>query len=435
MDIDFTKNPKQAQFIEDVLSASVGANPYRYICYGGGIRGGKTFGMLGCFMILCKMFPKSKWVIYRQDFTALQETTIPSLEKMVAGKSSWKWHRDKSNYHIEYENGSKIFFYGENIDRDPDLDAMLGLECNGIGLEQMEELSIKTFEMGQTRIGSWYIDPMPKPLILGTINPTQKWAKQVFYEPYRNFNLSPPFHFIEALPNDNPYVTNDQWEAWNRLDDRYKNQYIKGDWTDFSDNNSWAWAFIYDKHVSKIDIEPDPSHYLYLSFDFNKNPITCAMIQHIDDTIYVIEQIKLANSDIYQLCNVIKAKYPNFMYFITGDATGQNQSALVKDNLTYYRIIQKQLEVKPAQFKLPTVNPRIEDNQVLVNSLLSNYSIKVSPNKGKALIYDLQNASMNADGTMMKGDRNDPTQQLDALDCFRYYCNSYHSNFIKQSIK
>lgn len=419
MDIDFTKNIKQGQFIEDVLEASVGANDYRYICYGGGIRGGKTFGMLGCFMILCKMFPKSKWVIYREDFTALQETTIPSLEKMVAGNASWKWRRDKANYHIEYENGSKIFFYGENISRDPDLDAMLGLECNGIGLEQMEELSIKTFEMGQTRIGSWYIDPMPKPLILGTINPTQKWAKKTFYLPYRENKLLAPYHFIEALPNDNPYVTQEQWDAWNRLDNRYKSQYIKGDWTDFSEKDKrWAWAFDYEKHVAKNDIAADPMHYLYLSFDFNVNPITCAVIQHTDETIYVIEQIKLANSDIYQLCNVILAKYPNYIYFITGDATGQSRSAMVKDNLTYYKIIQLQLKVNPNQFRLPTVNPNIEDNQILVNSILSNYGFKISPNKASALIYDFQNASVNPDNTMKKGDRTDPTQQLDALDCF-----------------
>lgn len=431
MDIDFTKNLKQAQFVETVLESAVGANPYRYLCYGGGIRGGKTFGMLGCFVILCKMFPGSRWVIYRQDFPALQDTTIPSLEKMIGGKSSWKWHRDRSNFHVEYENGSKIFFYGENIDRDPELNSMLGLECNGVGLEQVEEIDIKTFEMIQTRIGSWYIDPMPKPLILTTLNPTQKWAKKVFYDPYRKMTIQPPYHFIEALPNDNPFVTTDQWEAWGRMADRYQSQYIKGDWTDFSDNNLWAFAFLYSKHVAQADITPNQENYLYLSFDFNKNPITCAVIQHSNGVINVIEQLKLANSDIYQLCNVIKAKYPNYVYVITGDATGQNQSALVKDNLTYYKIIKKELGLLDTQFKLPTVNPRLEDNQVLVNSLLTNYSIQISPEKAKALIYDLQNCSLRADGSLLKGDRDDSAQQWDSLDCFRYYCNTFHKNFIK----
>ncbi len=197
-------------------------------------------------------------------------------------------------------------------------------------------------------------------------------------------------------------------------------------------NNPWAWAFDYKKHVAAHDIPTDPAQYLYLSFDFNKNPITCAVIQHIDETIYVIEQIKLANSDIYQLCNVIKAKYPNYIYFITGDATGQNKSAMVKDNMTYYRIIQGQLAINPTQFRLPSVNPRLEDNQVLVNSLLSNYPVRISPEKGKALIWDLQNCSLNADGSIIKGDRNDPAQQWDALDCLRYYCNTWHSGFIKK---
>lgn len=200
-------------------------------------------------------------------------------------------------------------------------------------------------------------------------------------------------------------------------------------------NNPWAWAFNYDKHVAKNDIAADPLHYLYLSFDFNVNPITCAVIQHLDETIYVIEQIKLANSDIYQLCNMILAKYPDYIYFITGDATGQSRSAMVKDNLTYYKIIQLQLKVSPNQFRLPSDNPNIEDNQILVNSMLSNYSIKISPNKGQALIYDLQNISVNSDKTMKKGDRTDPTQQADAADCFRYYLNTFHSQYLQRNRK
>jgi hypothetical protein len=46
------------------------------------------------------------------------------------------------------------------------------------------------------------------------------------------------------------------------------------------------------------------------------------------------------------------------------------------------------------------------------------------------LQFDLENVAVLPDGTIKKTDRNDPTQQADALDTFRYACNTYLKNFI-----
>lgn len=106
---------------------------------------------------------------------------------------------------------------------------------------------------------------------------------------------------------------------------------------------------------------------------------------------------------------------------------------MVRDNLNYYRIIKLRLGLGDAQIQVPTVNPRLEDNQVLVNSLLARYDIEVHDEKAKGLIYDMQNVKMLADGTIEKGDRTDPTKQADALDTFRYFCNTFMGWFIKRS--
>jgi len=200
-------------------------------------------------------------------------------------------------------------------------------------------------------------------------------------------------------------------------------------------DNPWAWAFSREKHVSKDLDNPiwkgDPGNYLYLSFDFNRNPITCCVIQYIGGVIYVIEQITLANSNIYDLCDRIAIKYPNFLYLITGDATGQNSSALVKDNLNYYKVIKQRLKVNDGQFKLPSINPKLEENQVLVNSLLSHYPVQIHPTQAEGLVYDMMNVRTNADGSLVKGDRTDPKQQADKLDSFRYYVNTFHRHILK----
>lgn len=235
---------------------------------------------------------------------------------------------------------------------------------------------------------------------------------------------------------DNPYLPpNELDEIKSTLDPLvFACEYLAED-VDITDN-PFAWAFDKEKHIAKdltLDIwKGKPNNYMYLSFDFNRNPITCGLFQNIDNCIYIIKIYKLANSDIYKLCEQIKTEFGMFSFIVTGDASGRAGTAMVKDNLNYYKIIKSQLNLNDGQFKIPSVNPRIEENQVLVNSILSHYKVQIHPVNSDALIYDLLNVSMLPDGTMKKGDRNDPKQQSDSLDLFRYYLNAFHSSFIRK---
>ena len=193
--------------------------------------------------------------------------------------------------------------------------------------------------------------------------------------------------------------------------------------------NRFAFSFKTEKHISETKYNPD--YPLYLSFDFNRNPICCAAFQHYNDRIFGVESIKLPNSDIYKLCDVIKMKYPKTLFIVNGDATGQASSALVRDNLNYYKVIRTQLNLSPNQIKIPTVNPGIAENQVLVNSILEHYKISLDPTNCAPLIHDLQFVEMLPDGSIKKGDREDPNQQADSLDCFRYYLNANFKWFLK----
>jgi hypothetical protein len=67
---------------------------------------------------------------------------------------------------------------------------------------------------------------------------------------------------------------------------------------------------------------------------------------------------------------------------------------------------------------------------MLVNSILARGDVRLDPEGTKGLQFDLENVSVLADGTIKKVDRNDPTQQADALDTFRYACNTYLKSFI-----
>jgi phage terminase large subunit len=209
--------------------------------------------------------------------------------------------------------------------------------------------------------------------------------------------------------------------------DNYK-IYALGEWGVHDKSKKFAYAFDESKHVGKVEF--NENEYTYLSFDFNMNPITCAVIQHYNGTIHVVEQIKLNNSNIYALCDHIKAKYTKSMFIVTGDETGKNSNALVQDNLNHYKVIKQSLGISDAQVQIPSKNPPIVENKVLVNALLQGYNIIIDRDNAQLLIYDMKYVEVSADNKLEK-DRTTDMKKSDALDCFRYYCNKFHKNFLK----
>jgi len=196
--------------------------------------------------------------------------------------------------------------------------------------------------------------------------------------------------------------------------------------------NSWAFAFDMATHTGECTI--NPAHEIWLSFDFNRNPISCSIVQHYDSTIYVPRCIKLQNSNIYELCKHLNSILPpNGLIMVTGDATGRGSSALVQDDLNYYTVIKKEMNLSDGQLRLPSVNPRLAENQVLVNSLFSNYKVIIDKVNAESLIFDLRYVKVLPDGSIDKGSRDDPTKQADALDTFRYFCNTNMKWFLQVS--
>lgn len=194
-------------------------------------------------------------------------------------------------------------------------------------------------------------------------------------------------------------------------------------------SNKFAYAFDKTQAVSKCAV--DLKYPVYLSFDFNRNPISCCIIQFYEGCIHIPWVIKLENSNIYNLCTYIKNKFPSAHFIVNGDASGRASSAMVKDNMNYFHIIKSELGLTRGQMQQLSVNPRIEENQVLVNAVLEHIPHRIDPDNSQPLIFDLEFAEMLPDGTLKKGDRNDPAQQLDALDGYRYYINRNHRGFYK----
>ena len=65
-------SPKQEEAMDAVASEQ-----YRFILYGGAMGGGKTWWGLSALLIMCQVFPKSRWCVIREDLEKIRTTTIP----------------------------------------------------------------------------------------------------------------------------------------------------------------------------------------------------------------------------------------------------------------------------------------------------------------------------------------------------------------------
>lgn len=231
---------------------------------------------------------------------------------------------------------------------------------------------------------------------------------------------------------DNPYCTPQRravYEGLRTTDPYYYQVYAKGKWGRKANLSPFILTFNRARHVVP-KIERDITKPIWLSFDFNRDPL-CVSIYQIPGpkAMRWLEVIKQPNTTIYQVCDLIKAKYPRALFFVGGDFSGTSRSALIKDTDTdnYYKVIKKELGLGEGNMKYEP-NPLLVNNRVVCNFALEQIDITFDERKCQPLFFDFENAEVLADGSLNKADRENPKHQLDALDTWRYAINLHHKN-------
>lgn len=224
---------------------------------------------------------------------------------------------------------------------------------------------------------------------------------------------------------DNPYCTPQRiafHESLKSSNYYWYQVFTLGLWGNQANDSPWAFAFDRKKHVGRCQLNRNEP--VYLAWDFNRNPMCCSVIQWYGDHIYVLQTFKIPKAGVDAVCAHILVFYPGCLYIVTGDYNGNNESSLYQEQVTHYKLIKLYLKLSDNQLKVKT-NPRLQKNQTHVNSILAFYKVTIDEEKAKPLIFDMENVKKRADGTIVKEDRDDPTQQADALDTFRYFCNAF----------
>lgn len=246
---------------------------------------------------------------------------------------------------------------------------------------------------------------------------------------HRKFDNWAFFHFTTY---DNPFIAREEIElARQQLDDLTFRQEYLAEYVDANDK-PYLYSFDQGKHT-KQSYTINPHLNLLVSFDFNKEPMTCLIAQQPTyKSLVIFDEIRLNSGSTPEICDLIISKYTNFMLRmdVTGDATGRNRTAMVRGNINHYQIIKEKLQLQDKNLWVPNQNSSHTNSRVLCNSVLQNADIKITENCAET-VKDCIYAAVDDKGELIKTQ----SEGRHFFDNVRYLIEAAFPDFISKPHK
>ncbi len=441
-EILFSPSGKQEEFMGAALSGD-----YQYLLFGGAIRGGKTFCVLGTLLLLCKKYPGSRWAIVRDTLTTIKRNVIPSFFKICPTSFIKTYNQDLQV--ITLANGSEILLFSENFEEDKELNRWRGLEVNGFILEEANELQEGSFYKSIERAGT-YIPrngKKPKPLIMLTTNPCHNWVKTLFYDRYMNGTLPKGWMYLPSKITDNPFIASDEaYMASLKNMPRYEYEvFVNGNWEiQLKTGGEIYRSFELEKHVGCC--EYNPSLPLHLSWDENVNPFLPAVVCQVKGKeIFVIDELmgRHPGNTVEAVCKLFAKRYKDHDagLFIYGDATSQKRDTKIAEGHNFFTLIAGHLKNFRPSMRVLKSNPSVAMRCSFINAILEKevFDLKISINEEcKTTVADFILTKEDADGTKVKAMETDPKTKSryqangHMTDAFEYFIVSAFASLYKQ---
>lgn len=294
------------------------------------------------FLTYALQYPNSRWAIVRKSYQRLQDTTLPSWAQFLSLHGLHSVITEYTKTRTKFVNGSEIIFIAESIHTDPELNRFRGLEVNGFGLEEMNELSRKTLDKCIERAGTWFHAKNAPRKILGTCNPTDNWVKDDFYTPAQTNSLPKHFRYIPSKITDNPFLPAGYLESLKAtMDTNNYERFVNGDWNVISDGLIKSGWF---KYMSFSELAQQPFYeklvwncYLdgaYTDKTFNDPSAIVIAAQH-NGILYVryAEAKHIESADVLQWVNnafSVNGKTPQSLLKIEPKASGKTLVQLAR---------------------------------------------------------------------------------------------------------
>jgi len=237
LNIDATFTKTQGQALEYLFD-----NKTTEVLYGGAAGGGKSF--IGCawIILLCIKYPKTRYLIGRSKLDTLKKTTLNTLFEVcsIYGiKSGEHYSFNGSTNIITFFNGSEVilkdlFLYPS----DRNFDSLGSLEITGAFIDECNQITEKAKNIVASRIRYKLDEYGLIPKMFLSCNPAKNWVYTEFYRLAKTNTLPTYKKFIQALVDDNEFVSKHYKGQLEKLDRLSKERLLFGNWEyDASDDN------------------------------------------------------------------------------------------------------------------------------------------------------------------------------------------------------
>jgi PBSX family phage terminase large subunit len=207
-------------------------NDCRQLLYGGSAGSGKSF--LGCdWQIKRRLkYPGTRGLIGRSELKKLRLSTMATFFELCAmyGLNPDKhWTYNGQDHVIKFYNGSQIILMDlADLPSDPEFQRFGSIELTDAFVDEAGEVSQKCIDILSSRLRYKLINDKPK--LLMTCNPHKGWLYNEFFDAQRNGTIRKDRRFIQALPTDNPHVSQVYLESLQMLPIIDRKRLLEGDW-------------------------------------------------------------------------------------------------------------------------------------------------------------------------------------------------------------
>lgn len=366
-------------------------------------------------------------------------TLVEQIEKHRCDGFSYST-ADNSTMVIKYKNGNRFNPFGAD-----DVDGLKSIkEPSHFFLEELDQFTAEDFGMCLSRLGRTnkartqlialcntdkvYPEHWLHDILFGE----NKIGATIHWSNFRNNTLLPSVEEYEKILRIKAMGDEDVFNSIANSAPAIRNR-----------QNAWIYID-YSGSIINTEIAFIPGNTVYLSFDFNNEPLTCTAWQmssgrhRMDGAgafIHAIAEFEasMATSDeeiISLLCKKIKAAFPYNPLRITGDSNGRVRLKGVAGNKSAFYLIAKYLNVHENNIDVNAANLPHTISRRLCNTWMYNHkNIRISTVNTPKLVADIRiaKASETEQDKLVK-DRK--INKLDFFDTFRYIPATYFTYFI-----
>jgi phage terminase large subunit len=416
----------------------------------GGKSSSKTFSVCQFIGIRC-FIDKDDALIFRKESTVIKTTIKRTFSDALDSTRMTNAYEKRDFSFIIPSSSNEVIFKGLDSDEKAkgvqSYSYVLMDELNHFSKDEYDQLTL-SFRGEKAKV------------FFGTWNPVsdQSWIKKDLidkdiWHDYDGFTLPSKDSFIRINEKcnraliktdykDNYWVVGAPDSSFGFVDQKLIDKYENLRITDFASYDvnvlgNWGTIKVGNPYILNINKSANGTNTTFkkftgvvFSFDFNvKNSVTVWQKYQTREGWFVscIEEIHIGgdeDSDLQHICKKLADKYKGYSIEFSGDASGNNRSALTQANMSAFSIIQLNLRkfgCKHLTYVRLKGNPRTKACRFVVNEISKYLGKNLQIDYNCSVLWsDIESVPINAFGDIDKKycDKNDIGHVLDTMRYF-----------------